>query len=99
LHLLIPCTICSRVGNSPVFYIQNCLNRIKFMVKFMVTFRKPQNSPVFENAYNDFLALVERMPYITRRQVVTVLGSPVGEAPYYRILETYYESLEKLEES
>jgi uncharacterized protein (TIGR02118 family) len=69
------------------------------MVKFIITFRKPQNIAVFENAYNDFLALIERMPNITRRQVVNVLGGPVGEAPYYRILEVYFESLEKLESS
>ena len=69
------------------------------MVKFVVTFHKPTNLAVFENAYNDFLALIERMPDISRRQVVSVLGSPVGEAPYYRILEVYYESVEKLEAS
>lgn len=69
------------------------------MVKFMITFRKPQNMPIFENAYNDLLALIERMPEISRRQVVTVLGSPVGEAPYYRILEVYYDDIEKLEAS
>jgi uncharacterized protein (TIGR02118 family) len=69
------------------------------MVKFIITFRRPQNASAFENAYNDFLALVERMPEITRRQVVAVLGSPVGDPPYYRILEVYYDSLEKLEAS
>jgi uncharacterized protein (TIGR02118 family) len=69
------------------------------MVKFMITFRKPQHEANFELAYNDLLALVERMPDISRRQVVSVLGSPVGDAPYYRILEIYFESIEKLEES
>lgn len=69
------------------------------MVKFMIAFRRPQNASVFENAYNDFLALIERMPEIRRRQVVGVLGSPVGDPPYYRILEVYYESLEGLESS
>lgn len=69
------------------------------MVKFMITFRRPQNGEVFENAYNDFLALIERMPDITRRQVVNVLGSPVGDAPYYRILEVYFENIEILEAS
>jgi uncharacterized protein (TIGR02118 family) len=69
------------------------------MVKFMISFRRPQNVAVFENAYNDLLALVERMPDITRRQVVNVLGSPVGEPPYYRILEIYFESIEVMETS
>jgi uncharacterized protein (TIGR02118 family) len=69
------------------------------MVKFMITFRKPQNLASFENAYNDLLALVERMPDITRRQVVNVMGSPVGEPSYYRILEIYFESIEVMETS
>ncbi len=69
------------------------------MVKFIMTFRRPQNATTFESAYNDLLALVERMPDIARRQVVSVLGSPVGDPPYYRILEIYFESVEKLESS
>lgn len=69
------------------------------MVKFMITFRKPQDEANFEMAYNDLLALVERMPDIARRQVVSVLGSPVGDVPYYRILEIYFENMEKLEAS
>lgn len=69
------------------------------MVKFMIAFGKPENPPFFENAYNDLLALVERMPGITRRQVVTVLGSPIGEPPFFRILEVYFESMEVLQES
>ena len=69
------------------------------MVKFMITFRQPENLPVFESAYNDLLALIERMPDIQRRQVVSVLGSPLGQASYYRILEIYFESQERLEES
>lgn len=69
------------------------------MVKFMITFSPPSNINTFENAYNDLLALVERMPNIERRQVVSVLASPVGEAPYYRILEIYYASVEAMEES
>ena len=69
------------------------------MVKFIITFSMPANVDVFEKAYNDLLALVERMPNIERRQVVNVLGSPIGEAPYYRILEIYYASVEQMEAS
>lgn len=67
------------------------------MIKFMITFRRPENVSLFENAYNDLLALIERMPDVQRRQVVNVLGSPVGEPPYYRILEVYFESQEQME--
>ena len=69
------------------------------MVKFIITFSTPANMDVFESAYNDLLALVERMPHIERRQVVNVLGSPVGDAPYYRILEIYFASIEQMETS
>lgn len=60
------------------------------MFKFMIVFRQPPNPDDFENAYNDLLALIERMPDIQRRQVITVIGSPTGASPYYRILEVYF---------
>ena len=69
------------------------------MVKFMILFRKPKDADSFENAYNDFLALIERMPNIERRQVISVLGSPVGEAGYYRILEIYFADMGQMEAS
>ena len=53
----------------------------------------------FENIYADFLALVERMPNITRRQVVHVTGSPQGTPPFYRILEIYFESPQQQQEA
>ena len=64
------------------------------MIKFMVMFRQPVNVERFENTYQDFLALVERIPNILRRQVVHVIGSPAGASEYYRILEIYFESQE-----
>jgi uncharacterized protein (TIGR02118 family) len=69
------------------------------MFKFMVLFQVPDDDEKFENAYNDFLALVERMPYIQRRQVVMGLGSALGMPPYYRILEVYFDSQRELEGS
>lgn len=61
------------------------------MVKFVIVFHQPESVMKFENSYNDLLALIERMTDITRRQVVNVLGSPMGKSPYYRILEVYFE--------
>jgi uncharacterized protein (TIGR02118 family) len=61
------------------------------MVKFMVMFSMPAQLEDFENPYQDFLALVERMPHITRRQVIHITGSPLGAAHLYRILEVYFE--------
>jgi uncharacterized protein (TIGR02118 family) len=69
------------------------------MFKFMILFRKPTDLDAFENSYNDLLALVERMPHIQRRQVVHVMGSPVGETPYHRILEVYFPDRPTLEKS
>jgi uncharacterized protein (TIGR02118 family) len=69
------------------------------MVKFVVMFHNPDNLGAFENAYNDFLALVERMPGIARRQVVSITGSPTGEARYYRMLEIYFEDMMQMQES
>lgn len=61
------------------------------MVKLSILFRKPTDLDSFENIYQDFLALIERMPDVKRRQANTVLGSPFGESPFYRILEVYYD--------
>ena len=69
------------------------------MVKFMILFRKVADTEAFENRYNDFLALIERMPDIQRRQVVNALGSPVGAPAYFRILEIYFENVEQMEAS
>ncbi len=62
------------------------------MIKFMILFGPPEDAERFENIYQDFLALVERMPNIRRRQVVHVTGSPQGAPEIYRILELYFES-------
>ena len=69
------------------------------MIKFMVMFRQPENAKRFENTYQDFLALVERIPDIRRRQVVHVTGSPGGVPRYFRILEIYFDSQTIMEES
>ncbi|MAS36683.1 MAG: hypothetical protein CL610_21950 [Anaerolineaceae bacterium] len=69
----------------------------QFMVKFMILFAQPDQQDEFENIYNDFFALVERMPDITRRQVIDILGSPVGETGLFRILEVYFEDRPTME--
>jgi uncharacterized protein (TIGR02118 family) len=69
------------------------------MVKFMVMFNKPADNDAFENVYNDFLALVERMPDVRRRQVINILGSPLGGTDKHRILEVYFDEQAQMEES
>ena len=69
------------------------------MIKFMILFQQPTDLDSFENIYADFLALVERMPNIIRRQVAHVTGSPQGGPPFYRILEIYFESPQQQQEA
>jgi uncharacterized protein (TIGR02118 family) len=71
------------------------------MVKFIIAFRKPDAVPdaeaAFESAYNNFLALAETMPDVQRRQVCHIVGSPLGEAQFYRVLELYFSDLATLD--
>lgn len=69
------------------------------MFKFMILFNKPVDTAAFEGVYNDLLALVERMPDIRRRQVVNIIGSPIGSSKLYRILEVYYDTQQQMEAS
>jgi uncharacterized protein (TIGR02118 family) len=69
------------------------------MIKFMILFHQPADIETFENVYQDFLALVERLPNILRRQVVHVTGSPQGTPKYYRILEIYFDDLTAQQEA
>ena len=62
------------------------------MIKFMILFDQPEDAERFEDIYQNFLALVERMPNILRRQVAHVSGSPQGTPKIYRVLELYFES-------
>lgn len=66
------------------------------MIKFVVLFRFPSDDESFNNAYHDFLALVERMPLVQRRQAVHVIGSPQGTPAYHRLLEIYFETQDDL---
>ena len=73
--------------------------RLGAMLKFMIIFSQPEDAERFENVYQDFLALVERMPNILRRQVVHVTGSPQGTPEIYRILELYFASMKAQHEA
>lgn len=69
------------------------------MIRFSIYFSDPANIDDFENAYNDFLALIEHMPYLQRRQIGHVIGSPQGEALYFRSMELYFNTQQELRES
>jgi uncharacterized protein (TIGR02118 family) len=67
------------------------------MVKLSILFKHPADQVVFEERYNQNLALLERLPGIRRRQACMVLGNPAGKSPYYRILELYFDDYQTLD--
>lgn len=69
------------------------------MMKLMIIFKQPTDLSRFETTYNSILALVERMPNVTRRQVNAVIGSPTGPSPFYRVLEVYFDSQQAMADS
>ena len=69
------------------------------MVKFMMIFYKPRVMKDFEGAYNAFLAKVEQMPDIKRRQVNSIVGGPKGDSRFHRILEVYFDDFDHLKAS
>ncbi|MHB8627462.1 MAG: EthD family reductase [Aggregatilineales bacterium] len=69
------------------------------MVKLALLFRPPPDETAFEEGYNNALALLEQMPNIRRRQACIVVGSPAGTAPYYRILEFYFDNRAAMDEA
>lgn len=60
------------------------------MVKFVLLFKTASNTGTFRMQYSSNLALLRKMPGVTRIQESTVLGSPAGLAPYHRILEIHF---------
>lgn len=69
------------------------------MIKLMIIFQKPEPDQIrpFEEGYARLLRRIEKMPNIERRQVNSVVGSPQGPSRYYRVLELYFESRDKME--
>ncbi len=69
------------------------------MVKFVILFHDPADLDLFEGTYNSFLARIEQIPLIRRRQVNAVLGSPLGQTNLYRVLEVYFDDYDNLNEA
>jgi uncharacterized protein (TIGR02118 family) len=75
------------------------ISKCVLMFKFMLMFYQPSDLAVFEDSYQNLLALVERMPDVQRRQVIHVVGSPAGASKFYRILEVYYADQTQMNQS
>lgn len=71
------------------------------MVKVTVLYGHPEDPAAFEEHYMErHLPLVENIPDLERFEAARVVATPDGgEPPYYRIVELYFESLERMQES
>ena len=70
-------------------------------VKLVMLFPTPVDVATFERAYqNEQLPLVvTQLAGKTRGVLTRVLGAPGGQAPFYRITEIHFSSLEALQAS
>lgn len=68
-------------------------------VKLMVMYPRPKDVAAFEKLYqNEHVPMaVAKLTGKTRIVATRVLSSPQGEAPFYRIAEVHFPSMEALE--
>lgn len=68
-------------------------------VKFMVIYPTPTDIAAFEKRYQeDHVPMaVEKLGGKTKFVATKVLGSPQGDAPFYRIAEVFFPSMAALE--
>jgi uncharacterized protein (TIGR02118 family) len=69
------------------------------MPKLIVLYPPPTDSAVFERRYTSEHApmVSEKIPGLTKFIAARVLGSPMGTAPYHRVAELYFDSMEALQ--
>jgi uncharacterized protein (TIGR02118 family) len=68
-------------------------------VKLMVIYPRPKDVDVFEKVYQDEHAplAVAKLDGKTKIVATKIIGSPQGTAPFYRIAEVYFPSMQALE--
>ena len=68
-------------------------------IKVVVLYPYPKDQEAFEKAYTEeHIPLVAKsLPRLSKVIYTRVLMSPTGAAPYYRMAELYYPSLEALQ--
>jgi uncharacterized protein (TIGR02118 family) len=69
--------------------------------KLMVIYPTPADVEAFEKVYQDehVPIAVEKISGKTKIVASRVVGSPAGDAPYHRIAEVHFASMEDLERS
>jgi uncharacterized protein (TIGR02118 family) len=68
-------------------------------VKLMVIYPRPKDVDVLEKVYQDehVPLAVAKLDGKTKIVATKILGSPQGTAPFYRIAEVYFPSMQALE--
>jgi uncharacterized protein (TIGR02118 family) len=69
------------------------------MVKLTVLYGPPEDPAAFEDYYRDtHVPLVDEIPDLAKFEASRVVGTPDGsDAPYHRIAELWFESVEVLQ--
>ena len=69
------------------------------MPKLIVLYPPPADTAIFERRYRLEHApmVLEKIPGLKRFVASHVLGAPTGTAPYQRVAELYFDSLESLQ--
>jgi uncharacterized protein (TIGR02118 family) len=68
-------------------------------VKLVVIYPRPKDVDVFEKVYRDehVPLAVAKLGGKTKMVATKILGSPQGTAPFHRIVEVYFPSMQALE--
>ena len=69
------------------------------MPKLIVLYPPPSDVATFERRYQSEHApmVVEKVPGLKKFLAAQVLGTPAGKAPYQRVAELYFDSMESLQ--
>jgi uncharacterized protein (TIGR02118 family) len=69
------------------------------MPKLMVLYPPPKDVEVFERRYREeHIPMAQKsLAGVTKFVATRVLGSPAGAAPYQRVAELYFDSIEALQ--
>jgi uncharacterized protein (TIGR02118 family) len=69
------------------------------MPKLIVLYPPPTDVATFERRYNSEHApmVVKNVPGLRKFLAAQVLGTPAGAAPYQRVAELYFDSVESLQ--
>lgn len=69
------------------------------MVKLIVLFRAGKHAPDYEERYNNFLMLLEKLPGIRKKVVSNVYSGPGGLVPFRDVIEVLFDDRAALEKA